>query len=149
MPIAVERTVQAIAAIVQPVPVGTNLGLLHLLWAMVNGSFLHSRGAVFGALWASGFAVSAVRRSWTALRTGVWQVNALLDNWQVYVASENRWRVRRHEGYQVVSVDLTGFWRPRLEGWAGKHYHSLAQKALPAVVVGVMALVGQSRINLV
>lgn len=143
MPIAVERTGQAIAAIVQPVPVGTNLGLLHLLWAMVNGSFLHSRGAVFGALWASGFAVSAVRRSWTALRTGVWQVNELLDNWQVYVASENRWRVRRHEGYQVVSVDLTGFWRPRLEGWAGKHYHSLAQKALPAVVVGVMALSGE------
>ena len=151
MPIAVERTVQAIAAILQTVPLGTNLALMHLLWAMVNGSFLHSRGAVFGALWASGFAVSAVRRSWAALRTGVWDANELLDNWQVYVASENRWRVRRHEGYQVVSVDLTGFWRPRLQGWAGKHYHSLAQKALPAVVFGVMALsgeVGQRRIPL-
>lgn len=143
MPIAVENTVQAIAAIVQTVPVGTNLALLHLLWAMVNGSFLQSRGAVFGALWASGFGVSAVRRSWAALRTGVWEANELLDNWQVYVASENRWRVRRHEGYQVVSVDLTGFWRPRLQGWAGKHYHSLAQKALPAVVMGVMVLSGE------
>jgi hypothetical protein len=143
MPIAVERTVQAIAAILQTVPVGTNLALMHLLWAMVNGSFLHSRGAVFGALWASGFAVSAVRRSWAALRTGVWDANELLENWQVYVASENRWRVRRHEGYQVVSVDLTGFWRPRLQGWAGKHYHSLAQKALPAVVFGVIVLSGE------
>ena len=32
-------------------------------------------------------------------------------------------------------IDLTGFWRPRLKGWLGKHYHSLAGKALPAVVV--------------
>ena len=143
MPIAAEVTVQAIAAIVQTVPVGTNLALMRLLWAMVNGSFLCSRGAVFGALWASGFGVSEVRRSWGALRTGAWQVNELLDNWQVYVASENRWRVRRHEGYQVVSVDLTGFWRPRLQGWVGKHYHSLAQKALPAVVFGVIALSGE------
>jgi hypothetical protein len=143
MPIAVERTVQAIAAIVQTLPVGTNLALLHLLWAMVNGSFLDSRGAVFGALWASGFSVSEVRRSWAALRTGVWDANDLLESWQVYVASENRWRVRRHERYQVVSVDLTGFWRPRLQGWAGKHYHSLAQRALPAVVFGVMVLSGE------
>jgi DDE superfamily endonuclease len=143
MPIAVESTVQAIAAIVQTVPVGTNLALMHLLWAMVNGSFLHSRGAVFGALWANGFSVSEVRRSGAALRTGAWQVNELLDNWQVYVASENRWRMRRHEGYQVVSVDLTGFWRPHLQGWVGKHYHSLAQKALPAVVFGVMVLSGE------
>ncbi|MCC6456355.1 MAG: hypothetical protein IT328_15480 [Caldilineaceae bacterium] len=80
MPIAVESTVQAIAAILQTVPVGTNLALLHLLGAMVSSSFLHSRGAVFGALWASGFCVSEVRRSWAALRTGTRQVNALLDN---------------------------------------------------------------------
>jgi len=143
MPIAVERTVQAIAAIVQTVTVGTNLALLHLLWAMVNGSFLRSRGAVFGALWASGLAVSAVRRSWAALRTGVWDANELLGNWHLFVASENQWRVRQHEGYQVMSVDLTGFWRPHLQGWVGKHYHSLAQKALPAVVMGVMVLSGE------
>lgn len=143
MPIAVEVTVQAIAAIVQTATVGTNLALMHLLWAMVNGSFLRSRGAVFGALWASGFSIQEVRRSWAALRTGAWEVNELLDNWQMYVASENRWRVRGHEGYQVVSVDMSGFWRPHLRGWVGKHYHSLAQRALPAVVVGVMVLSGQ------
>jgi len=69
MPIAVESTVQAIAAMVQRVTVGTNLALLHPLWAMVNGSFLRTRGAVFGAPWASSFAVSEVRRRWAALRT--------------------------------------------------------------------------------
>jgi hypothetical protein len=143
MPIAVESTVQAIIAIVQTVTVGTNLALLHLMWAMVNGSFLRSRGAVFSALWASGFAVAEVRRSWAALRTGAWDANELLENWGVYVARENQWRVRRHEGYQVMSVDLTGFWRPHLQGWEGSHYHSLAQKALPAVVLGVMVLAGE------
>jgi hypothetical protein len=30
-----------------------------------------------------------------------------------------------------------------LQGWLGKHYHHLAQKALPAVVVGVMIISGQ------
>ncbi len=78
-----------------------------------------------------------VRRSWAALRSGKWEINELLDNWQLYVARENQWRVRRHERYQAVGVDITDFWRPRLEGWVGKHYHSLAGKALPAVVIGV------------
>ncbi len=75
MPIAVEHTVHAIAAVVQTVPVGTNIALLHLLWVMLNGSFLCS---------------------------GKWEINELLDNWQLYVASENLWRVRRHERYQAV-----------------------------------------------
>ena len=66
---------------------------------------------------------------------------------KVYVASENQWRVRRHEGLQAVSVDITGFWRPRLKGWAGKHFHSLAQKALPAVVFGVVVVAGEVKGN--
>jgi hypothetical protein len=61
----------------------------------------------------------------------------------VYVASQNQWRARCHEQYRVLSVDITGFWRPHLQGWLGKHYHKLAQKALPAVVVGVMVISGQ------
>ena len=143
MPIAVEHTVHAIIAVVQTVPVGTNIALLHLLWVMLNGSFLRSRGAVFAALEGQGFTRQEVRRSWAALRSGKWEVNELLDNWQLYVASENLWRARRHERYQAVGVDITGFWRPRLMGWAGKHYHSLAGKALPAVVIGVIVIAGE------
>lgn len=37
---AVERTVHAIACVLQIVPVGTNLGLAHMMWVMMNGSFL-------------------------------------------------------------------------------------------------------------
>ncbi len=143
MLIAAEITVQAMAVIMQVVPVGTNVGLIRILWVMVNGSFLQSRGAVCSALHMSGFEAQEIRRSWAALRYGTWDVNELLENWQVYVASQNQWRARRHEHYRVLSVDITGFWRPHLQGWVGKHYHNLAQKALPAVVVGVMIISGQ------
>jgi len=140
---AAEITVHAISAVVQTVPVGTNVALVHILWVMMSGGFLPSRGAFFTALNAKGFTMQEVRRSWAALRTGAWDANELLDNWQLYVASENQWRVRRHEGLQAVSVDMTGFWRPHLKGWAGKHFHSLAQRALPAVVFGVMVVAGE------
>jgi hypothetical protein len=143
MLIAVEATVQAMAVIMQVVPIGTNIGLVRILWVMVNGSFLQSRGAVFSALHWSGFDEKEIRRSWAALRYGNWEINALLESWQVYVASQNQWRARRYERYRVMSVDMTGFWRPHLCGWLGKHYSNLAQKALPAVVVGVIILSGQ------
>lgn len=140
---AVEVTVQAIAFVVQTVPIGTNIGLVRILWVMVNGSFLRSRGAIFSALHLSGFDAQEIRRSWAAVRYGNWEVNELLECWQMYVASQNQWRVRRYEHYQVLSVDITGFWRPHLQEWLGKHYHRLAQKALSAVVVGVMIISGQ------
>lgn len=143
MLIAAEVTVQAMAFIVQVVPIGTNIGLIRILWVMVNSSFLQSRGAVLSALHLSGFEAQEIRRSWAALRYGTWEVNELLENWQVYVASQNQWRARRYERYRVLSVDITGFWRPHLQGWLGKHYHNLAQKALPAVVVGVIIISGQ------
>lgn len=143
MLIALESTVHAMSTVVQTVPVGTNIALVHILWVMMSGGFLPSRGAFFTALNAKGFAMQEVRRSWAALRTGAWDANELLDNLQIYVASENQWRARRHEGWQAVSVDMTGFWRPHLKGWAGKHFHSLAQRALPAVVFGVMVVAGE------
>ncbi len=143
MLIAAAVTVQAMAFIMQVVPIGTNVGLLRILWVMVNGSFLSSRGAVFSALALKGFNAQELRRSWAALRYGVWEINDLLEQWQLYVKSQNQWRVRRYERYQVLSVDITGFWRPHLQGWLGKHYHNLAQRAMPAVVVGVMVISGQ------
>lgn len=143
MPIAVEHTVQAIVAVVQTVPMGTNIALVRLLWVMMSGGFLTSRGAIFGALAGRGLSAVEVRRSWAAMRQGAWESNELLANWQVYVAQENRWRQRRHEGYRVLSVDMTGFWRPRLKGWLGQHFHSVAQRALPAVVFGVLVAAGE------
>lgn len=139
---AVTEIITVIVFVVQVVPIGTNLGLVRLLWVMVNGSFLESRGAIHSALAVSNFGSDEIRRSWAALRYGRWQVNELIATWQVYVASRNQWRARRYGGYRVKSVDITGFWRPRLAGAVSKHYHALAQKALPAIVFGVMVSSG-------
>ena len=62
MPTIIEQTLQALQAVVQSVPVGTNLALLHLIWSILNGSFLSSRGAIFPALQDSGFSPEEIRR---------------------------------------------------------------------------------------
>lgn len=142
MLIAVETIIQAMVFVVQVVPIGTNLGLVRIMWAMVNGSFLQSRGAVHGALSESGFAAAEIRQSWAALSDGAWGIGDLLTTWQLQVASRNQWRERRYGGRRVKSIDITGFWRPRLAGQVSKHYHAAAQKALPAIVFGVMSISG-------
>ena len=55
MSIAIEQTIQALQVVLQEIPAGTNLALLQLLWSMLNGSFLKSRGAIFPAMKMSGF----------------------------------------------------------------------------------------------
>ena len=37
MSIAIAQTIQALQAVLQGVPAGTNLALLQLLWSMLNG----------------------------------------------------------------------------------------------------------------
>ncbi len=70
-------TVQVLEQIVKFVPVGTNLALLQLMWAMISGSFLSSRGAIHSALAKSGFESGEIRRSWRALRRGQWNIHEL------------------------------------------------------------------------
>ena len=114
---AVEEIITAIVFVMQVVPIGTNLSLVRLVWAMVQGSFLVSRGAIHSGLLASDFTAEEIRRSWAALRYGSWQIDELIATWQAYVASRNQWRARRYGGYRVKSVDITGFgargWRVR------------------------------------
>lgn len=140
---AVKEIITALVFIVQIVPIGTNLNLVRLLWVMVNGSFLESRGAVHSGLQRSDFGEEAIRSSWSGLRYGSWQIDELLKLWRAYVAQRNQWQARRYGSYRVKSVDITGFWRPHLKGKVSKHYHALAQKALPAIVFGVMVSSGR------
>ena len=124
------------------VPVGTNLGLFWLLWALISGRFLLSRGAVFPALTDGGLPAEAVRRSGAALAYGRWAIETLVKAWRQVVEQEGRWQAHRYEGFRPVACDLVGFFRPRLGGCLGKHYQSGADKALPAVVFAVVAAVG-------
>ena len=124
------------------VPVGTNLGLFWLLWALISGRFLLSRGAIFPALADGGLPAEAVRRSGAALAYGRWAIQTLIQAWHHVVQQEGYWQAHRYEGFRPVACDLVGFFRPRLSGCLGKHYHSGADKALPAVVCAVVAAVG-------
>ena len=131
-----------LCALLADVPVGTNLGLFWLLWALISGRFLLSRGAVFPALTDGGLPADAVRRSGAALAYGHWAIQTLVRAWYQVVQQEGRWQAHRYEGFRPVACDLIGFFRPRLSGCVGKHYQSGADKALPAIVLAVVAAVG-------
>ena len=142
MSTVVYRIAVLLGAILADVPVGTNLGLFWLLWALISGRFLLSRGAVFPALADGGLPADAVRRSGAALAYGHWAIQPLVRVWQQLVQQEGRWHAQRDEGFRPVACDLVGFFRPRLSGCLGKHYQSGANKALPAIVLAVVAAVG-------
>ena len=131
-----------LCALVEPVSVGTNLGLVQVFWMLVTGQLLLTRGAVVPALSASGLAAPAVRRAWASLVHGAWTSAALLAAWERQVRREGLWEPRQHAGYQALVADITGFWRPRLRQCPTTHYRADAGKALPAIPLGLIGRVG-------
>src|SRR5919199_736970 len=142
MPTIVYRISILLSVILAEVPVGTNLALFWLLWTLISGRLLLSRGAIFPALADLGLPADAVRRSSAALTYGRWTIQTLLKPWYTRVQQEGRWRAHAYEGFRPVVCDLVGFFRPQLHGCVGKHYQSGAKKALPAIVLAVVAAVG-------
>jgi len=143
MSTASEQTIQLLEEVVNELPVGTNLGLLHLMWAMMSGAFLKSRGAIFTALLITGLATDQIRRSWVALRYGVWNIDELILQWRSIVLREEHWKPHSHEGYYPVAADLVIFWRPCLQNWLGKFYCGITGRAEKGVGFGVLVEVGQ------
>jgi hypothetical protein len=151
MPTVVYRVTHLLSSLLEPLPIGTNLGLFHVLFMLMSGRLLESRGAVVPGLAALGLAPPAVRRAWAALAYGHWETAPLVTRWQQHVQAEGRWQPSQHGGYRPVACDLVGFFRPRLQGCVTKHYLAAAGKALPAMVVGIAArvgVVGQQRVAL-
>ena len=144
MPEAVYRMLTLLCTLVGAVPIGTNLGLLHLLWMLASGRLLASRGAVIPGLSACGLSDRAIRRAWAALGQGDWTIGTLLVHWAALLGAEGRWQAHAHGGYRPVAVDLTGFWRPRLRHCPTSHYHGTAGRALPAIPLGLVARVGEA-----
>jgi hypothetical protein len=142
MPEAVYRMLTLLCSLVVTCPLGTNLGLLHLLWMLASGRLLASRGALFPGLSECGLSARAMRRAWAALGQGGWTSARLLARWATMVEAEGRWQPHAHGGYRPVAVDITGFWRPRLRGCPTTHYHGVAGRALPAIPLGLIAGVG-------
>jgi hypothetical protein len=135
--------ITVLCALMQNLPVGTNLALLQFEWMLVSGALLPHRGAIFPALKSIGLSDEETRRAWVAFRKGVWQTALLLRLWQEHVESLPGWTVHRYEGYNPISVDVTAFWRPALKNCPSKHYHPAANRALPAVIFGITGQVGE------
>src|SRR5262244_1493958 len=98
----VYRMNHVLARVVQRVPVGTNLGLFHLLWMLLSGRLLLSRGAVIPGLAALGLAEEAVRRAWAALAYGKWQAAQLLEAWTHLVWEEQAFHAHQYGDYRPV-----------------------------------------------
>jgi len=90
MPDAVYQVMTMLCGLVAPLPIGTNLGLLHLLWMLVSGRWLGSRGALFAGLADCGLPDRAVRRAWAALGQGGWGSEQLLARWARAVQAAGR-----------------------------------------------------------
>jgi len=128
--------------VLNSVPLGTNLGLFALLWALMSGRFLASRGAVFPALSAMGLAPDQVRRSEAVLSYKSYQTADMICSWRKVVSEGALWQPNEYEGFHPVAGDLTGFYRPHLRDCFTKHYSTLSEKALPALVYGLVVEVG-------
>jgi len=139
----INHTLLVLCTVVEGLPVGTNLGLLHLLWMLVSGSLLPNRGALFPALKGIGLSDEATRRAWGAFRYGVWRIAGLVGLWYGYVTALPDWQRHRYEGYVPLTVDVTAFWRPTLKDCPSQHYHPAAQRAVPAVIIGLAGEVGE------
>lgn len=142
MPAPVYRVLGLLCALVVPLPIGTNLGLLHLFWMLLSGQLLSSRGAIFPGLQALGLSDAAIRRAWVALGQGSWTSRRVVTAWAVVVETEGFWQPHRSGGYQPVAVDITAFWRSRLRTCPTRHYDAQAGQARPAIVLGLIARVG-------
>jgi len=138
----VYRIINLLNTLLRSVPVGTNLGLMHLFWAFLSGRFLPSRGALFPALADLGLSDDAVRRASAALTYGRFNIADLVQDWNQTVREEGLFRPHSHGGIRPVPVDMVGFFRPKLVGCGSKHYTSQAGKALPAVVFGMVGATG-------
>ena len=114
----VYRTLELLCAVVAARPIGTNLGLLHLLWMLVSGRLLTTRGALFPGLGEAGLTPEESRRAWAALGQGRWRSAELIAAWTRVVEREGQWQAAEYGGYRPVAIDVTGFWRPRLCGAA-------------------------------
>jgi hypothetical protein len=138
----VYRVLGLLCALVASLPIGTNLGVLHLCWMLLSGQLLGSRGAIFPGLQALGLSDRAVRRAWVALGQGSWTSRRLITAWAGVVQAEGYWQPHVYGGYRPVAVDITAFWRPQLQACPTRHYDAAAGQARPAIPLGVIARVG-------
>lgn len=146
-----DRIVSLIEEILYVVPKGTALGLCDLISAMFSGYFIETGGAVMPAVEA--YLREAVpdeeeraarsRRASKALTYGSYNLNELMEKLQEVVDAEGIWQPIKVAGYRVVPVDSTAYRRAMVKKLASKAYFSDANRAMPAVPIGMIGTVGE------
>ena len=149
MPEPVYRTYLFIAQLVAFLPIGTNQGIAHLLWAILSGKLLSSRGAIFPALSEAGLNEQQSRRAEATLRQGKVKIARLLERFLFLIRREHKSVPLQIGKYSPLLIDWVGFttvagdgecsYRPHLKGCVTRHFASTAGKALPAIEIGMVA----------
>ena len=139
----VNHTIAILTSVCQSLPIGTNLAMVHFLWMLISGALLPNRGAIIPALKSIGLSDEETRRSWAAFGSGVWSIHEMTSDFGNYVRKLPEWQERRYEGYLPISVDITAYFRPTLQDCPGVHFHPAAQRALPAINIGLVGEVGE------
>src|SRR5260370_23951635 len=139
MSATVYRINAMLSSVLKDVPVGTNLDLFCLLWTLLTGRLLASRGAITPALADFGLPAPAVRRAWAALAAGDWDCDTLLARWREQVLAEGQWQPRCHRRYPPVAPHPLGLFPPRLHDCPPPPYSSPPGTGLPALPLCTLA----------
>jgi hypothetical protein len=142
IPPLVYRVQEAVIAMTKELGVGTNLRLHDGLMTLMSGRLLESRGALIPALDAMGLSKNECLRTREGIQSGSWTIKGLLEGLQHWVRQCTKWQGLQVGAYSVKAIDTTCIFRPRLQGCETKHYHSSADKALPAITFGVLSALG-------
>jgi len=145
------RILSLIEQLVAVVPKGTALGLSDVISAMFSGYFIESGGAVTPAVEAflrqeikdEKEREARTRRAAKSVTYGSYNLVELMNKVQDIVQAEGNWKPTRAQGYRVTSVDFTPFRRTAVKKLKAKTYVSDANRAVPAVPIGMIASVGE------
>ena len=132
-----------LTTVCKSLPIGTNLAMVHFLWMLISGALLPNRGAIIPALKSIGLSDEETRRSWASFGSGAWNIHEMTSDFGNYVRNLPDWKEHRYEGYRPVPVDITASYRPSLQDCPGVHFHPAAQRALPAINIGLIGEVGE------
>jgi hypothetical protein len=142
IPQAAYQAQQIIMAVIQDLPLGTNLCIYDVLFTIMAGQLLQTRGALIPALHASGLSHQDCLRIRSAIVKGSWSTKKLLKHLHKLIEAEQKWSALTVAGYRVHALDTTCVFRPRLKNCTTNHYSPIAKRALPAINFGLYSAVG-------
>jgi len=95
---------QAIVAITQHLPKGTNKPIHDALLTIMSGRLLETRGAIIPALTFMNLSPNAVLRTREAIAEGAWTRRGLLKRLWNWLETQGQWKPLEVGGYRVNAL---------------------------------------------